>query len=131
MVCVWIGVHSAEFAFFFFDMHISYGSVCQWVSCTMHGTHHLFDNPNFHWNGTDQWVPCTVHGTHKSLYLVTFSLKMGLTTLFTYLKIILLQCFRQNKRYPNTPLIHNWLSKGTILIPEPKGLKDLGPKSPI
>ena len=38
--------------------------------------------------------PCTVHGTHKSQFSATFSLKMGLTILFTYLKIILLQCFQ-------------------------------------
>ena len=41
-----------------------------------------------------QWVLCTVHGTHKPLYSATFSLKMGLTALFTHLKIILLQCFQ-------------------------------------
>ena len=40
-----------------------------------------------------QQVPCTVNGTHKSLFLATFSLKMGPTTLFTHLKIILQQCF--------------------------------------
>ena len=44
----------------------------------------------FYWNGIAQWVPCTVHGTHKSLYLVTFSLKIGLMVLFTHLKFILL-----------------------------------------
>ena len=32
--------------------------------------------------------------THKSLFLIKFSLKMGLTTLFTHLKIILLQYFQ-------------------------------------
>ena len=47
----------------------------------------------FHWNGTVQWVLCIVYETHKSLYSATFSLKMGLTVLFTHLKIILLQCF--------------------------------------
>ena len=31
---------------------------------------------------------------HKPHFLVTFSLKMGFTTLFTHLKIILLQCFQ-------------------------------------
>ena len=41
-----------------------------------------------------QWVPCTVHRTHTPLFSTKFSLKMGLTTLFTYLKIILLQCFQ-------------------------------------
>ena len=41
--------------------------------------------------------------------LTIFSLKLGLTILFTYLKIILLQCFQflvfSNKRYPNRPLV--------------------------
>ena len=41
-----------------------------------------------------QWVPCIVHGTHKPLNSANFSLKIGLTTLFTHLKIILLQCFQ-------------------------------------
>ena len=38
----------------------------------------------------------TVHclQTHKNHFSTTFSLKMGLTILFTYLKIILLQCFQ-------------------------------------
>ena len=43
----------------------------------------------------DPQVPCSA----------TFSLKLGLTTLFTHLKIILLQCFQfsifSNKQYPN------------------------------
>ena len=33
---------------------------------------------------------------------------MSPTTLFTYLKIILLQCFQQNKLYPNGPLVCVW-----------------------
>ena len=41
-----------------------------------------------------QWVSCTIHRTHKLHFLATFSLKMGLTILFTYLKIILLQYFQ-------------------------------------
>ena len=35
----------------------------------------------------------SVHGTHKPLFSTKFLLKMGLTTLFTCSKIILLQCF--------------------------------------
>ena len=38
--------------------------------------------------------PWIVYGTHKSHFLVTFSLKLGPTILFTHLKIILLQCFQ-------------------------------------
>ena len=100
IVRIWIGVHGVAFAFssfffsfffyFFIGMRISCGSVCQWVPCTVHGTHHLFNNPNFYWNGTVQWVPYTVHGTHKPLYSVTFSLKMDSMILFTHLKFILL-----------------------------------------
>ena len=53
-----------------------------------------------------QWIPCTVHKTHKLHFSSTFSLKMGLTALCMYLKIILLQCFQfqKNKFYPNGPL---------------------------
>ena len=43
--------------------------------------------PYLHWNDT-------VQGTHKPLFSTTFLLKMGLTALFTHLKIILLQCFQ-------------------------------------
>ena len=46
------------------------------------------------WDVICQWVPCTVHGTHKPLFSQKLSLKIGLTTLFTHLKIILLQCFQ-------------------------------------
>ena len=35
----------------------------------------------------------TIHGTHKLLFSTKFSLKIGPTILFTYLKIILLQYF--------------------------------------
>ena len=41
-----------------------------------------------------QWIPCIVYETYKPFYSTTFSLKMGLMTLFTYLKIILLQYFQ-------------------------------------
>ena len=41
-----------------------------------------------------QWVLYIVHGTHKPLFSTKLSLKMGLMTLFTFLKIILLQCFQ-------------------------------------
>ena len=41
-----------------------------------------------------QWVSCTVHKTHTPYFLVIFSLKIGLTVLFTHLKIILLQYFQ-------------------------------------
>ena len=37
---------------------------------------------------------CTVHRSHKFHFSVTFSLKIGPTVLFTYLKIISLQCFQ-------------------------------------
>ena len=53
----------------------------------------------------------TVHcsWTHKFHFSTTFSLKMGLTILFTYLKIILLQCFSVSvfsfQLYPNGPLV--------------------------
>ena len=62
--------------------------------------------------------PCTVHGTYKFHFSATFSLKMDLMALFTYLKMILLQYFQfsvfnfskissirtDSKRYLNRPL---------------------------
>ena len=66
----------------------------QWVPCTVHRTHYLLESANFALNMSHQWVPCTVHGTKKSFFSITFLLKIGLTTLFTYLKIILLQYFQ-------------------------------------
>ena len=41
-----------------------------------------------------QWVSCTVHETNKLIFLAKLLLKMGLTVLFTHLKIILLQYFQ-------------------------------------
>ena len=41
-----------------------------------------------------QWVSCTVHETYKPLFSTKYSLKIGSTTLFTHLKIILLQYFQ-------------------------------------
>ena len=42
-----------------------------------------------------------------ALFMHLKILKMGLTTLFTYLKIILLQCFQfsNNKFNPNEPIV--------------------------
>ena len=37
--------------------------------------------------------PCTIHESHKLHFSTTFSLKIGLTVLFTHLKIISLHCF--------------------------------------
>ena len=54
----------------------------------------FFGKVNFHVICTVQWVSCTIYGTHKPLFSTKLSLKMGPTTLFTYLKIILLQCFQ-------------------------------------
>ena len=41
-----------------------------------------------------QWVPCIINGIHKPLFSAKFSLKMGLTALFTHLEIILLHYFQ-------------------------------------
>ena len=45
---------------------------------------------------SQQWTvhQCTVHGSHKVHFSATFSLKLGLTTLFKHLNIILLQYFQ-------------------------------------
>ena len=56
-------------------------------------------------NSAHKWIrvtdlPTSISGfvhyllTYKLYFLTTFSLKIGLTVLFTYLKIILLQCFQ-------------------------------------
>ena len=41
-----------------------------------------------------QWVSCTIHKTRKYSFLVKNILKLGLTVLFTHLKIILLKYFQ-------------------------------------
>ena len=41
-----------------------------------------------------QWVLCTDRRTYKPIFSTKLLLKMGLMALFTYLKIILLQCFQ-------------------------------------
>ena len=52
------------------------------------------------------WVQWHCSRTHKSHPITNFNINLSPTTLFTYLKIILLQCFQfsANKQYPNTPL---------------------------
>ena len=49
----------------------------------------------------------TIHALFLGLTATLFKkiLKIGLMALFTYLKIILLQCFQQNKLYLNRPLL--------------------------
>ena len=42
---------------------------------------------------TGQWVMCTIHETYKLSNSAIFSSKLGPMILFTYIKIILLQCF--------------------------------------
>ena len=64
-----------------------------------------------------QWVPYTVYETHKYHFLTIFSLKTGFTTLFTYLKIILLQCFQfqffsfSNNKFNSNRSLKRWPSK--------------------
>ena len=40
------------------------------------------------------WVQCTIYETRKYFFLAKTTLKLGLTVLFTHLKIILLQYFQ-------------------------------------
>ena len=55
---------------------------------------------------------CTVEYCSRDLQPLysekIYILKMSPTTLFTHLKIILLQYFQQNKLYPNGPLVCVW-----------------------
>ena len=78
MIYVWIQMKSqhlrlgfpsssSSFFFFFFLMHTNY---------------------------TVQETLCTVHGTHNHFIYNKNILKIGLTTLFTHLKLILLQYFQ-------------------------------------
>ena len=79
-----------SFSFFFFlACVIGEKGYC---SCTVH--EHQPNILTFQPFSAYQWVPCTVYGTHKFHFSATFSSKMGSTALFTYLKIILLQCFQ-------------------------------------
>ena len=61
-----------------------------------------------------KWVLCTVHGTYKFHFSATFSLKISLTALFTYLKIILLQCF-QFSVFSKVNCIQTDLNRGIFL----------------
>ena len=74
--------------FFFFCTRLW---VCDYCSCTIQWTVAAnFDFSNF-FSQSVHIVHCS--WTHKFHFLATFSLKMGPTVLFTYLKIILLQYF--------------------------------------
>ena len=98
-VCVWearLRFPNARFVFsilffFFFFLHAFWSIFLLFIHCCAV----IFD--------FSSW---TVHTqTHKLHFSVTFSLKMYLTVLFTYLKIILLQCFLvfNFQLYPNWP----------------------------
>ena len=73
----------------------------------------------FKWKTGLLWTvyKCTVHESHKLHFLSTFSLKMGLMILFTYLKIILLRYFQfpvfnfnKISSIQTDPGWHNWTS---------------------
>ena len=99
--CVVFAFSFFIYLFIYWEVHFMWECVCQWVLCFVYGTHNLFECPNSSLEWHCQWVPCTIHRTHKPLFSAKLSLKMGLTVLFTHLKIVLLQCFQQNKRYLN------------------------------
>ena len=96
MGAIWIEIIPAfVFAFFiFYFLPEACEHSCQWVPCTVHGTHTTFNVHTLALLWHCQWVSCTVHEIHKSHFSVIFSLKMSHTVLFTHLKIILLQCFQ-------------------------------------
>ena len=61
----------------------------------MHAQQFLVDNTLFmHCLCTINHCLCTVHGTHNHFIQKKNILEMGPMSLFTHLKIILLQCFR-------------------------------------
>ena len=85
-MCVWVGLYPtlrcvSVFFFFFTRFHLEY---CGYCSLNSNRNCWLSDVNSAH-------MYCS--RTHKLHFLSTFSLKMGPTILFTYLKIILLQCF--------------------------------------
>ena len=116
LVCVWVQIFFYAFAFAFcvskrwdpcYNSNAFSGMA---ATFSLDATTLSLMQQLFYWNGIAQWVPCTVHGTHKSLYLVTFSLKIGLMVLFTHLKIILLQYFQFSSKLAvsNGPLVCVW-----------------------
>ena len=95
-------IFTFRFFFFFFSRVLEYCGYC------------LINSNSKCWLFAVNSVYIYCSRTHKFYFLSIFSLKMGPTLLFTYLKIILLQCFQfsvfsfqfqQNKFYPNTPFI--------------------------
>ena len=62
---------------------------------------------------------CTLFTGLQVQILAKITLKLGLTVLFTHLKIILLPCFQfsifSNKQYPNRPLSTNFLGYRLIV----------------
>ena len=79
------------FFFFFFSRVLERFGCCGYCLCTVQWTVAAnFDFSNF-FDQSQHIVYCS--RTHKFHFSATFSLKMGPTILFTYLKIISLQCF--------------------------------------
>ena len=109
-VCVFVFLFFSFFLFFFLP-----AVVFDFSTCSLYTFHQLVycSQQNKRWSA-HQWVPLTVYGPHKHHFSTTFLLKMSPTTLFTHLKIILLQCFQfsisatfnfsNNKLNPNGPL---------------------------
>ena len=113
VIFIWVPIKIVAFAFlmfhalFFFNWGacehrpakgscaLCTGSTTSWVLCTVHGIHYLLSRPNTELKFVTQVGPVhySRHGTHKPFFSATSSLKIDLTALFTYLKIILLQYF--------------------------------------
>ena len=94
LVPVWIGLKlrlrlQLHVSFFFFFFPHAFQEQCSYCSCTVHLT--VAAKVDF-FMVNSAFVHCSQ--THKFYFEATFSLKIGLTTLFTHLKIILLQCFQ-------------------------------------
>ena len=84
-VCVWISslrFQAAFCSFFFFSRVLEY-----WDYCSINSNCKC-------WLSVMNSVYMHCLWTHKFHFLSIFSLKMGPTSLFTHLKIILLQCFQ-------------------------------------
>ena len=108
LMLVWIQcllrcVFSVAFSFFFFFFWHAIKKIvrllfmhCSWTVAALFDFSTIFSTSVGPMNSA--WI-------QKSHFLAIFSLKMGLTILFTHLKIILLQCFQQNKFYLNGPLM--------------------------
>ena len=89
---------------FFFSLHTSLGAYLYFTSL------HTSRSWSLDSVCIGQWVSCTVHETHKPLFSSKFSLKLGPTALFTYLKTHKIQLHTLDTKLLTLWHNHSWLS---------------------